>query len=78
MNDSEIFNEAVDFLKEVLFYPNIKNQKFDQLTFDLEKNNLKLYLESLNEDKQTMASLALQELYFEQSDAQKIPSFWDN
>lgn len=75
VNDSEIFNEAVDFLKEVLFYPNIKEQKFDQLTFDLEKNNLKLYLESLNEDKQTMASLALQELYFEQSDAQKIPSF---
>ena len=24
VNDSEIFNEAVDFLKEVLFYPNIK------------------------------------------------------
>ena len=37
VNDSEIFNEAVDFLKEVLFYPNIKEQKFDQLTFDLEK-----------------------------------------
>lgn len=74
VNDSKIFNQVVDFLKEVLFYPNIKEQKFDQLTFDLEKNNLKLYLESLNEDKQTMASLALQELYFEQSAAQKIPS----
>lgn len=61
-------------LKEVLFYPNIKNQQFDQLTFDLEKNNLRLYLESLKEDKQTFASYALQELYFENSPEQKIPS----
>ena len=74
VNDSTILTNAVSFLKEVLFFPNIKNQTFDQATFDLEKNNLKQYLESLNEDKQTMASLALQELYFEQSDAQKIPS----
>ncbi len=75
VDDPSILSQAVDFLKEVLFFPNITEEKFDQLTFDLEKNNLKLYLESLNEDKQTMASLALQELYFDQADAQKIPSF---
>ncbi|EGP5229227.1 insulinase family protein [Enterococcus faecium] len=74
VNDSNLFSQAVDFLKEVLFYPNIKNQQFDQLTFDLEKNNLRLYLESLKEDKQTFASYALQELYFENSPEQKIPS----
>ncbi|EOH94077.1 peptidase M16 inactive domain-containing protein [Enterococcus villorum ATCC 700913] len=75
VNDKSMLDQAVDFLKEVLFFPNIKERKFDQLTFDLEKNNLKLYLESLNEDKQTMASLALQDLYFEKSEAQKMPSF---
>ncbi|MFS1151593.1 EF-P 5-aminopentanol modification-associated protein YfmF [Enterococcus lactis] len=74
VNDPNLFYQAVDFLKEVLFYPNIKNQQFDQLTFDLEKNNLRLYLESLKEDKQTFASYALQELYFENSPEQKIPS----
>lgn len=74
VNDPNLFSQAVDFLKEVLFYPNIKNQQFDQLTFDLEKNNLRLYLESLREDKQTFASYALQELYFENSPEQKIPS----
>ncbi|MCZ4355077.1 MULTISPECIES: EF-P 5-aminopentanol modification-associated protein YfmF [Enterococcus] len=74
VNDTNLFSQAVDFLKEVLFYPNIKNQQFDQLTFDLEKNNLRLYLESLKEDKQTFASYALQELYFENSPEQKIPS----
>ena len=74
VNDPNLFSQAGDFLKEVLFYPNIKNQQFDQLTFDLEKNNLRLYLESLKEDKQTFASYALQELYFENSPEQKIPS----
>lgn len=74
VNDPNLFSQAVDFLKEILFYPNIKNQQFDQLTFDLEKNNLRLYLESLKEDKQTFASYALQELYFENSPEQKIPS----
>ncbi|WP_445447276.1 EF-P 5-aminopentanol modification-associated protein YfmF [Enterococcus lactis] len=74
VNDPNLLSQAVDFLKEVLFYPNIKNQQFDQLTFDLEKNNLRLYLESLKEDKQTFASYALQELYFENSPEQKIPS----
>ncbi|EME7218619.1 peptidase M16 inactive domain-containing protein [Enterococcus sp. 3G1_DIV0629] len=74
VNDPNLFSQAVDFFKEVLFYPNIKNQQFDQLTFDLEKNNLRLYLESLKEDKQTFASYALQELYFENSPEQKIPS----
>ena len=74
VNDPNLFSQAVDFLKEVLFYPNIKNRQFDQLTFDLEKNNLRLYLESLKEDKQTFASYALQELYFENSPEQKIPS----
>ncbi|HFL6824450.1 pitrilysin family protein [Enterococcus faecium] len=73
VNDPNLFSQAVDFLKEVLFYPNIKNHQFDQLTFDLEKNNLRLYLESLKEDKQTFASYALQELYFENSPEQKIP-----
>lgn len=74
VNDPNLLSQAVDFLKEVLFYPNIKNQQFDQLTFDLEKNNLRLYLESLKEDKQTFASYSLQELYFENSPEQKIPS----
>ncbi|OTP06909.1 peptidase M16 inactive domain-containing protein [Enterococcus sp. 10A9_DIV0425] len=74
VNDPSILTNAVVLLKEGLFFPNIKDESFDQLTFDLEKNNLKQYLESLNEDKQTMASLALQELYFEQAEAQKIPS----
>ncbi|WP_159721504.1 EF-P 5-aminopentanol modification-associated protein YfmF [Enterococcus sp. CSURQ0835] len=74
VNNPTILPESVAFLKEVLFEPNIRDGKFDQQTFDLEKENLKSYLESLQEDKQTLASLKLQETYFSDP-AQKIPSF---
>ncbi len=74
VDDSTILAQAVDLFKEILFYPNIKNGQFDEQTFQLEKENLKGYLESLEEDKQTLASLKLQETYFT-DDAQKIPSF---
>ncbi|GCF94196.1 peptidase M16 [Enterococcus florum] len=74
VNDPDILPQAVDFFKEILFHPNIKEGSFDVQTFALEKENLQSYLESLNEDKQTLASLKLQETYFTE-EAQKIPSF---
>lgn len=73
VEDSAIFPAALDFLKEVLFYPNIKEGVFDEETFTLEKENMKAYLNSLKEDKQSYASLALQELYFT-DEGQQIPS----
>lgn len=69
-----ILAEAVDFLKEIFFHPNIKNGAFDEKTFRLEKENMRTYLESLKEDKQVYASLALQELYYDDP-AQKSSSF---
>ncbi|MDH6364825.1 putative Zn-dependent peptidase [Enterococcus sp. PF1-24] len=74
VNDPQLLPEAVAFLKEILFYPNLQAGSWEQQTFDLEKENLKSYLESLKEDKQTYASLALQELYFSEDENQKIPS----
>ncbi|MHC5269324.1 EF-P 5-aminopentanol modification-associated protein YfmF [Enterococcus sp. LJL98] len=71
----EVFAEGIQFLKEILFYPNIRDGKFDEETFQLEKNNLIAYLESMEEDKQTLASLKLQELYFKEGSAQQTPSF---
>lgn len=39
--------------------------KFDEQTFQLEKENLRSYIETLQEDnKQTMASLKIKETYF--------------
>lgn len=73
----EVFSEGLEFLKEILFYPNIHEGKFESETFQLEKNNLVAYLESIEEDKQTLASLKLQELYFGAHEDQKTPSFGD-
>lgn len=75
VSDTELLPEVVNFLKEVLFFPNIQEGTFEPKTFALEKENLRSYLESLKEDKQTYASYALQELYFGKDEHQKIPSF---
>ena len=75
LEDSHVMAGAVDFINEILFHPNITAGAFDQETFEREKENLASYLESINEDKQTYASLALQNLYFSQSENQRIPSF---
>lgn len=75
IHNQEIFAEGVNFIKEILFQPNIKNNAFDFDTFQREKENLSDYLESLKEDKQTLAALRLQELYFADDIDQKTPSF---
>ncbi|KAF1295198.1 M16 family metallopeptidase [Enterococcus sp. JM4C] len=75
VSDEQLLSEVVDFLKEVLFYPNIKEGAFEAQTFALEKENMRAYLESLKEDKQTYASYSLQELYFDKDAHQRIPSF---
>lgn len=75
IEQEDVFSQAVQFLKEILFYPNICDNQFEQTTFELEKKNLIAYLESVQEDKQTLASLKVQELYFNKNEDQKTPSF---
>ncbi|ALS02248.1 M16 family metallopeptidase [Enterococcus silesiacus] len=75
LENSHVLVDAVAFLKEILFYPNIIDGQFEAETFQREKENLKAYYESISEDKQVYSSLALQNLYFSQSEDQKIPSF---
>jgi len=75
INEQDIFEEGVKFIQEILFHPNIKEGAFDQETFQREKENMMDYLESIKEDKQTLAALRLQELYFAEDIDQKTPSF---
>lgn len=71
LGESHVLADAADFVKEILFYPNIIDGKFETETFQREKENLKAYYESISEDKQVYSSLALQNLYFNQSEDQK-------
>lgn len=73
--DATLLSEAVAFLEQVLFYPNSQEGHFDEKNFTIEKNNLISYMKSVAEDKQALASLALQELYFANDPHQKYPSF---
>ncbi|AYW47659.1 insulinase family protein [Tetragenococcus osmophilus] len=75
IDEEGILEEGIKFIQEILFHPNIKEGAFDFDTFQLEKENMIDYLESLKEDKQTLAALRLQELYFADDTAQKTPSF---
>ncbi|WP_297077828.1 EF-P 5-aminopentanol modification-associated protein YfmF [uncultured Enterococcus sp.] len=75
--DESLLLEGIDFLETILFEPNTTQESFDEATFLLEKENLLAYLESISEDKQTYASLKLQELYFSEDAEQKVPSFGD-
>lgn len=75
--DDTLLTEGLQFLQSILFDPNVAQEAFDQETFHLEKENMIAYLESISEDKQTYASLKLQELYFSEDPEQKVPSFGD-
>lgn len=69
-----LLKEALVFLGEMLFNPQISNSQFDLDTFDREKKNLISYIDSINDDKQSYAALQLQELYFEGDINQQTPS----
>ena len=71
--ESNLLEEAADFLKEILFYPNAENDAFDKTTFTREKAKLADDYDSLLDDKQTYAKLALLRLLFEDEN-QQVPS----
>jgi predicted Zn-dependent peptidase len=72
---SDLLAQGMAFLKQVLFNPLMVNDRFDEAIFSREQHNLKQYLESLQEDRQTQAALGLQALYFQQDPSQATPSF---
>uniref|UniRef100_UPI0036F30EB3 EF-P 5-aminopentanol modification-associated protein YfmF n=1 Tax=Lacticaseibacillus jixiensis TaxID=3231926 RepID=UPI0036F30EB3 len=71
----DLLAQGFALLKEVLLQPLFGKSGFDTDLFDREKHNLMLYLQSLQEDRQTQASLALQRVYFQGDPAQATPSF---
>lgn len=63
-NGVSILEDSVEFLKEIIFNPNIKNNAFNTETFAREKENLIVDIESIFDDKQTYAAMSLQNLSF--------------
>lgn len=73
---TSVLEPSVAFLKDILFQPNMKDDVFEQETFTREQDNLVAYIESIFDDKQALASLSLQQLYFDDQH-QRTPSFGD-
>ena len=71
--ESNLLEEATDFLNEILFYPNAENGSFNTATFNREKEVLADDYDSLFDDKQAYAKLALLRLMFE-DEKQQVPS----
>lgn len=57
------FEEAVKFLSEIIFNPDIKNNAFKEDKLDLVLSNVKVALESLKEDATNYSLLRLMEAY---------------
>ncbi|WP_155286226.1 EF-P 5-aminopentanol modification-associated protein YfmF [Lacticaseibacillus zhaodongensis] len=72
--ESPLLPEAFAFLRRVLFRPLIKDGSFDAATFARERDNLAIYLNSMNDDRGTQAGLRVQQTYFDDP-AQAVPSF---
>ncbi|MDR2832994.1 MAG: insulinase family protein [Streptococcaceae bacterium] len=75
LQEDNLLEEMVDFVKEALFHPNIKNGAFDEATFNREKENLLQYIDSTKDDKQFYAALRLNELFFKDDVVHALPSF---
>ena len=52
-----LLNESLKLLFQIIFNPNVTDNKFDKKTFELVKKDLKMSLETLKEDPGTLATV---------------------
>ncbi|MGX7030252.1 EF-P 5-aminopentanol modification-associated protein YfmF [Vagococcus zengguangii] len=74
-NEAGLLAEGFNFMQEILLNPNADGMQFDEETFHREKKNLISYVQSIYDDKQSLASLRLQSLYYSEDEAQQTPGF---
>jgi len=53
--------KSIDFLKEIIFNPNVTNNKFDSNSFNIIKNNMRIQIESLKEDTRKYSMIKMLE-----------------
>ena len=57
-----LLSKTLDFLKEVVYNPNVKDNKFDEISFNVIKNDEKSQIERFKEDSKRYATLKLLEI----------------
>lgn len=59
--EEKMLEKNIEFLKEIIFNPNIKNKKFDSLTFNIIKKRLKSTLEDIKDNQTRYTQLKMLE-----------------
>ena len=54
-------DKSIDFLSEIIFNPNVDNNKFDSNSFHIIKNNMKIQIESVKEDTRKYSMIKMLE-----------------
>lgn len=70
---TNLLQETCDFLREMIFAPQIEADHFDEEIFKIQKQNLTAFLSSLDDNKQHQALSRMNALYF-YDQSQKIPT----
>ncbi|GAB5057798.1 pitrilysin family protein [Companilactobacillus alimentarius] len=67
--------ENLDLLGEIIFQPNLEQNKFDQISFETEKRNLMSNLISIQDNQDLVSSLGLIKLIYQNDPNRQIPIF---
>lgn len=70
--------EATQFLYDVIFNPLVDEDGFDLKTFNLQKDNMQKYIQSIGDDKQYYSGLKLKQLFFNDNPSRGKPLLGDN
>ena len=72
---TNLFDQVVDLINEILFHPLIDDNEFDGPTFRIQAHNLEQTITALYDDKQFYANRQLMNLYYPDDSIMRVPSF---
>ncbi len=59
--ESGMMEQSLNFLKEIIFNPNVHNNQFDSTSFQIIKNNMRMQIESIKEDTRKYSMIKMLE-----------------
>lgn len=73
--NTDLFNQVVSIINEILFNPLVSDGQFDEETFKRQAINLKSTINGYYDDKQFWAARRLLDLYYRDDSIMRVPSF---
>ena len=73
--NTDLFNQVISLINEILFNPLVSNGQFDEETFNRQAINLKSTINGYYDDKQFWAARRLLDLYYRDDSIMRVPSF---